>query len=744
MWRRGLTAIVACAGALAIPFHATQAQQPTEVDFGRDVQPILKANCVGCHGPAQQNGGFRVDRRRDAMRGGSLPVILPHSGETSRLILRLTGNSAGMQMPPTGPLSADQIATIKTWIDQGAEWPDALAGDVPPLPVDPIVNGMIDALRRGDRASFTRSFNSHKSAASSRGTGGTTPLMAATLYTDAATMKWLLDEGADPNQKNEAGATALMWAAPDLAKMRLLVDRGADVNAQSDHGRTAAMITAGHYGSIDALRFLLDHGAKVSVTGASLFGSTTSLLEAAAIGDEAMFELLRERGADLKSAGPFALALAYKSGCLKCADALLLAAPPPVVGIAASLVGPPLGDARFMAPLIEHGADPKMTDPSGRTLLMLAASSDALPIETVNALIGRGVDVNAKSPDGETALGFARLRGATPIVDLLVKAGAKDDAVTASKLTPSPAASPRAAIERAIPLLQKADITFSKKAGCVSCHNNTLTAMSIAAARAQGLRVDETTASSQLKTISAFADSWRERLIEGIGIPGDSETVSYILLGLAAERYPADATTDAMARFLKGKQLPDGRWEPLAHRPPLEASTLVVTAFAMRSLQLYAPAPLRAEYDAAVKRAASWLANQRPSSVNDDLVFRLLGLAWSKAARADVEKAAQDLIALQRTDGGWSQLASVGSDAYATGQAVYALRESGAAAAADPAVTRGVQFLLKTQLADGSWFVKTRAIPLQPFFESGFPHGRDQWISATATNWATLALARAK
>ena len=54
-----------------------------------------------------------------------------------------------------------------------------------------------------------------------------------------------------------------------------------------------------------------------------------------------------------------------------------------------------------------------------------------------------------------------------------------------------------------------------------------------------------------------------------------------------------------------------------------------------------------------------------------------------------------------------------------------------------------MQFLLNTQFADGSWFVKTRAIPLQPPLEIGFPHGRDQWISAAGTNWATMALARA-
>jgi hypothetical protein len=50
---------------------------------------------------------------------------------------------------------------------------------------------------------------------------------------------------------------------------------------------------------------------------------------------------------------------------------------------------------------------------------------------------------------------------------------------------------------------------------------------------------------------------------------------------------------------------------------------------------------------------------------------------------------------------------------------------------------------MSTQLADGSWYVKSRAIRIQPFFESGFPYGRDQFVSAAGTNWATQALALA-
>jgi len=64
-------------------------------------------------------------------------------------------------------------------------------------------------------------------------------------------------------------------------------------------------------------------------------------------------------------------------------------------------------------------------------------------------------------------------------------------------------------------------------------------------------------------------------------------------------------------------------------------------------------------------------------------------------------------------------------------------------AVTDPVYKRGVEYLRNTQLADGSWYVKTRTFPVQPFFESDFPHGVDQFISAAATNWAVLALAPA-
>jgi hypothetical protein len=98
------------------------------------------------------------------------------------------------------------------------------------------------------------------------------------------------------------------------------------------------------------------------------------------------------------------------------------------------------------------------------------------------------------------------------------------------------------------------------------------------------------------------------------------------------------------------------------------------------------------------------------------------------------------LLVQQHADGGWPQLPGSKSDAYATGQAVFALRVGAGIASSDSAIDRATRFLLQTQLEDGTWYVRRRAFPFQPTMKSGFPHGRDSWISAAASSWAVMAL----
>jgi squalene cyclase len=119
----------------------------------------------------------------------------------------------------------------------------------------------------------------------------------------------------------------------------------------------------------------------------------------------------------------------------------------------------------------------------------------------------------------------------------------------------------------------------------------------------------------------------------------------------------------------------------------------------------------------------------------------LRALKLVRAGPPDVRAAANDLLKTQRDDGGWSQKDAMDSDAYATGSALVALHEAAAVATADPAYRRGVQFLLRTQRPDGSWHVASRSKPFQLYFESGFPHSKDQFISMAASSWAATALA---
>jgi hypothetical protein len=221
---------------------------------------------------------------------------------------------------------------------------------------------------------------------------------------------------------------------------------------------------------------------------------------------------------------------------------------------------------------------------------------------------------------------------------------------------------------------------------------------------------------------------------------GSAPSIGYISLGMAADGVPADEVTDAMLVEMSGRQNLDGSWSAFGHRPPIEYSRFTATALGLHALQLYGPPALKAPYERRIERARKWLVANQPTNANTDHVFRLLGLAW--AGGADAERAAEvkHLLATQRPDGGWAQHDDLASDAYATGLTLYALRIGGQLPPDHAAYQRAVKFLLGTQGDDGSWHVKTRAFPFQPYFESGFPHGADQWISAAATGWAATGL----
>jgi hypothetical protein len=296
------------------------------------------------------------------------------------------------------------------------------------------------------------------------------------------------------------------------------------------------------------------------------------------------------------------------------------------------------------------------------------------------------------------------------------------------------------AAEKSIALLQKSSSQFYKVSGCVSCHNQSLPQMTIAMARARNIHVNEQAADQQRKSVLSVVRPARQPLMEMADVvPDVAGSAGYLMLGMAADNQRSDASTDPLVLNLAAKQLADGSWRPFPVRPPLEFSPVTSTALSIRVLQLYAPPARRGEMDRRVASARHWLRNVYPRTT-EEKAMRLLGLSWAKAPRTEIERAAKDLADDQRADGGWAQLPALSSDAYATGQATYALRIAGGAKSTDPAYQRSAAYLLGSQHEDGSWHVASRSFPLQPYKESGFPHGKDQWISAAGTSWAAMAL----
>src|ERR1044071_745361 len=122
--------------------------------------------------------GLRLDRRRDALPnrvGANGARIVAGNSAKSPLYLRVSGGESGAQMPPAGPLGPEQINLIKTWIDQGADWPDALSGDKPTVPPDPATVQILTALRNGDRRAFESAVRQSDDV-NARGPGGWTQI----------------------------------------------------------------------------------------------------------------------------------------------------------------------------------------------------------------------------------------------------------------------------------------------------------------------------------------------------------------------------------------------------------------------------------------------------------------------------------------------------------------------------------------------------------------------------------------
>jgi len=300
----------------------------------------------------------------------------------------------------------------------------------------------------------------------------------------------------------------------------------------------------------------------------------------------------------------------------------------------------------------------------------------------------------------------------------------------------------REAIAKSMAVLDQQQPKFERQATCASCHNQISPMIAASVIKTKGLPINDAVYTKQ---VAMSAEVIRRRhdysLVHGV-TGGEHAVTSPTLSGLAEVKFPADENTDVAVAYLLAKQSADGSWPGVATRLPHGDSNFDQTATAVRAIDAYAPPALRKQADAAIAKARAWLIATPARPNNEALTYRLEALVWAKAPAGEVGKARAQLAASQQADGGFSQHAGMASDAYATGQALVSLHRAGLKAT-DPVYQKGLDYLLRTQKPDGSWFVQTRAMPLQPPIDSGFPGGPSQWISAWATAYSAEAMAYA-
>ena len=298
----------------------------------------------------------------------------------------------------------------------------------------------------------------------------------------------------------------------------------------------------------------------------------------------------------------------------------------------------------------------------------------------------------------------------------------------------------RSAISRALPVIAQASVVSSESRKCFTCHHQGLPILVGLEAEKMGLQIAPDFVESQVTHNLAHLNNGIPLYLEGRGQGGKADTAGMALWSLEMAGTKPSPVTDAVVGFLLQWNSDTPYWKPQSDRPPSEGSFFTSTYLALRGLEAYGNNQRWGTFEARRKAAHSWLRNTQPEET-EDAVFRLRALQLL-GHHLEAELAACTLLSLQRNDGGWGQLPSLPSDAYATGSALVALDDSGVIDRDDDCYRRGIAFLLESQKDDGSWHVPTRSVPIQRWYDSGFPHGEDQFISMSGTCWAVLALFR--
>lgn len=617
---------------------------------------------------------------------------------------------------------------------------------------------LLQLIRNDDLSTLkTRLTNgAHVDTADSR---GTTLLLHAAAIGSPEAVKLLLDSGANVKAKNQVDETALLLGAGDFRKVRALVEAGADVNAASKLGRTPLIAAAFCDGCSAIVKYLLDHGADPKAKDAR---GITALNNAADANDLDSMKFLIAKGAepDHHDSGDFTPLLSAANNCNLPAIKMLLAKGADVntantsagevkfgkiqlMKLTPLMLASTYCSAEIVKTLLDAKADVNARDVREMTPLMFAVSSDAQNTAVVKLLIKSGADVTARSKVGENSLDWAKKFNYPEIVFALTAAGARESMPFTPPDRKLAAERPvTVAVERAAAILQKSSTEFFTQSGCVGCHHQLTSTVALAAARGAGVHVDEAAEKSYVQMVESELKRRQQTMLERLDSGGLADGPTWQLLALGAQRYPSSSLTDIAVAYISSFQRRDGSWwTGGVARTPMEDGAMARTALAVRAIQSFSTLALKIDVDRRIALAAGYLQHAKPVTT-DDMAMQIAGLHWAGAGDK-TRPLAKALISAQRSDGGWGQNPNLPSDAFATGESLYALLESGALKPGDSASKKAVRFLLANQCDDGSWYVRSRAPKFQPYFQSGFPFDHDQWISSAATSWAVRALSPA-
>ena len=290
-------------------------------------------------------------------------------------------------------------------------------------------------------------------------------------------------------------------------------------------------------------------------------------------------------------------------------------------------------------------------------------------------------------------------------------------------------------IERGLSFLVNDAVAWRKERGCATCHHGTMTVWALSEAKQQGYTVAaEILADNVQWTRDQFVSTWSKP--RDLRRGWNQVSLPALYLSVASQSLPILSRDEIsrVAAHLARHQEPDGAW---LMRPP-EGTGSPPTWESRETTALWALLAWEPSLnDAAREKAVAWLRNTEPAPTTQAAALRLLLDLRTGRPAQQIQPRIDELLKRQNNDGGWSQINDLPSDAYATGQALWALSFAGVKN--DRAeIRRAVAFLIANQREDGSWPMTSRNHPGVTTTRKRYPVPITYFGSA----WATLGLVR--